>query len=78
MALLHGRTGRLTAKNGGFGPGQCKQHMVGGGFGGKGDRAHPFACAAALAAVCTNRAVRLGLGRIGALHDRSSTSYQIC
>jgi len=38
---------------------QLKQHMVGGGFGGKGTRNLPTACAAALAAVRLNRPVRM-------------------
>eukprot|EP00658_Telonema_sp_P-2_P073567 TRINITY_DN62661_c0_g1_i1.p1 TRINITY_DN62661_c0_g1~~TRINITY_DN62661_c0_g1_i1.p1 ORF type:complete len:205 (-),score=24.27 TRINITY_DN62661_c0_g1_i1:157-771(-) len=38
---------------------QIKQHMVGGGFGGKATRNIPTACAAALAAVRLNRPVRL-------------------
>eukprot|EP00930_Biecheleria_cincta_P015171 TRINITY_DN12750_c0_g1_i1.p1 TRINITY_DN12750_c0_g1~~TRINITY_DN12750_c0_g1_i1.p1 ORF type:complete len:1321 (+),score=251.73 TRINITY_DN12750_c0_g1_i1:49-4011(+) len=38
---------------------QLKQHMVGGGFGGKATRNVPTACAAALAAVRLNRPVKL-------------------
>jgi len=38
---------------------QLNQHMVGGGFGGKGTRNIPTACAAAVAAVRLNRPVRL-------------------
>eukprot|EP00931_Biecheleriopsis_adriatica_P016695 TRINITY_DN12245_c0_g1_i1.p1 TRINITY_DN12245_c0_g1~~TRINITY_DN12245_c0_g1_i1.p1 ORF type:complete len:1428 (+),score=265.27 TRINITY_DN12245_c0_g1_i1:80-4363(+) len=38
---------------------QLKQHMVGGGFGGKSSRNVPTACAAALAAVRLNRPVKL-------------------
>ena len=28
MGLLHGRAGRLTSKNGGFRPGQCREELL--------------------------------------------------
>jgi hypothetical protein len=73
MAVLYGRVWRLTARNGGFRPGQFREV-------GKHDPARrgdgALSAPGLRAGLEEALAVALGLGRIVALHRRPSTLYR--
>jgi hypothetical protein len=73
MALLYGRTGCLTAENGGFRPPPAQEKAQ--------EKAQVFASALARVELevqgAAAAAVERGLGRIVALYDRASALYQI-